>query len=94
MCLTAVPSDLFQLGCIQFIKYVSHIYGRITVALGLFTVSSLLVGLDWFLMNLDGYLLLFRARVAEDDSEGEGKVVKRKRGGGERDGAIIYHHHM
>ena len=26
MCLTAVPSDLFQLGCIQFIKYVSHIW--------------------------------------------------------------------
>ena len=36
-------------------------YGRITVALDLFRVSGLLVGLDWLLMNFTGYLLLFRA---------------------------------
>ena len=33
----------------------SHTYGKTIVALGLFTVSGLLVCLDWLLMNWTGH---------------------------------------
>ena len=48
-CLTAGPSDLFQLisNDASSLQDMCCTYGRITVALDLFTVSGLLVGLDW-----------------------------------------------
>ena len=39
---------------LRIVSDMCHTYGRTTVALGLFTVSGLLVGLDWLLMNLAG----------------------------------------
>ena len=48
---------------LRIVSDMCRTYGRTTVALDLFTVSGLLVGLDWLLMNLAGYPLLFRAWV-------------------------------
>ena len=68
MHLTAGPSDLFQLisNDASSLQDMCRTYGRITVALRLFRVSGLLVGLDWLLMNLAGYPLLFKTQG--DDS--------------------------
>ena len=60
-------------------------YGRITVALRLFSVSGLLVGSDWLLMNLVGYPLLFRA-WGDDSFYSRVTFVYHGKGDGERKG--------
>ena len=100
MHLTAGPSDLFQLisNDASSLQDMCRTYGRITVALDLFTVSGLLVGLDWLVMNLAGYPLLFRAqgddsfysrvtlytmgRGMGEEGDGEGKGRGRENCGG------------